>query len=105
MLLSPKSVDNPVFNLSHYPSTALPYWHQVKMSNNWPTFVQDNYRYPETVEKALDRLMELLNGEGSKLLDSFNQTPHPGALYCSVHPNDASEVIIGELWRRLQDDD
>jgi hypothetical protein len=52
MLLSPKSVDNPVFNLSHYPSTALPYWHQVKMSNNWPTFVQDNSRYPETVAEA-----------------------------------------------------
>ncbi|MCD2453360.1 hypothetical protein GO003_023550 [Methylicorpusculum oleiharenae] len=46
-----------------------------------------------------------LHDEGSKLLDSCNQTLHPGAIYCSVHPDDASEVIIGELWRRLQDDD
>ncbi|MDO8845260.1 DUF6794 domain-containing protein [Methylicorpusculum sp.] len=108
------------------------------MSKNWSTFLQDNSRYPETVAEAVDRLMELLNGEEksaiavmpaenlfelhftiriairnafglhddvSKLLDSCNQTLHPGALYCSVHPDDASEVIIGELWRRLQDDD
>jgi hypothetical protein len=123
-------VDNPVFNLSHYPSTALSYWHKVKMSKNWPTFLQDNSRYPETVADAADRLMEFLSGEeklaiagtpeedlidlhftlgmairnafglhdeGSKLLDSCNQTLHPGALYCFVHPDDASEVIIGEL--------
>ncbi|MDO8846583.1 DUF6794 domain-containing protein [Methylicorpusculum sp.] len=105
------------------------------MSNNWPTFLQDNSRYPETVAEAVDRLMELLSGEeklaisvmpeeglidlhfnlgttirnafglheqGSKLLDSCNQTLHPGALYFSVHPDDASEVIIGKLWKELQ---
>ena len=42
-----------------------------------------------------------LHGEESKLLDSCNQTMHPGALYNSVHPDDASGVIIGELWKEL----
>jgi len=43
-----------------------------------------------------------LHSEESKLLDSCNQTLHPEALYNSVHPDDVSGVIIGELWRRLQ---
>ncbi|MCD2450701.1 hypothetical protein GO003_009885 [Methylicorpusculum oleiharenae] len=66
------------------------------MTKYWPTFLQDNSRYPETVAEAVDRLMELLHGEASKLIDSCNQTLHLAALYNSVHPDDVSDVIIGD---------
>ena len=37
----------------------------------------------------------------SKLVASLNNTLHPGALYNSVHPDDASEVIVKVLWGKL----
>ena len=33
------------------------------MTKNWPTFLQDNSRVPETVDEAVDRLMMILDGE------------------------------------------
>lgn len=129
-MLSPKSVDNPVFNLSQFPLTTLPLWSEVKLINNWTTFLQDNSRLPETVDEAVDRLMMILDGEqkiaiavmqkedlsdlhfslgmairnafglhksGSKLLASCNNNE----IYNSVHPDDASGVIIQALWTKL----
>jgi len=43
-----------------------------------------------------------LHVPGSKLLTSCNNAIHPGASYNTVDPDDASGVIIGELWRALQ---
>ncbi|MCD2451114.1 hypothetical protein GO003_011990 [Methylicorpusculum oleiharenae] len=33
------------------------------MTKIWPTFLQDNSRYPETFADAVDRLIEFLSGE------------------------------------------
>jgi len=30
---------------------------------NWPTFLQDNSRLPETIDEAVERLMMILEGE------------------------------------------
>jgi len=101
---------------------------------NWPIFLQDNSRQPETVTEAVERLLLILDGEqkiaiaamhendlidlhfslgmairnvfglhepGSKLLVSINNTIHPDALYNSVHPDDASGVIVKAVWNKL----
>lgn len=61
-ILSTKAVDNSVTNLSHCPSTALLYWHRVKMTKNWPNSSENSIQAPETVAEAVDRLTELLIG-------------------------------------------
>ena len=33
------------------------------MTNNWSTFLQDNFRLPETVDEAVERLMSVLENE------------------------------------------
>ena len=33
------------------------------MVKNWPTFLQDNSRLPETIDEAVERLMMILEGE------------------------------------------
>ncbi len=101
------------------------------MFENWTDHFQQNFQQPETVDEAVDRLMMILDGEQkiaiaimqkedlidlhfslgmairnafglhepeSKLLASCNNNE----LYKSVHPDDASEVIIQALWRRLR---
>ena len=37
--LSTKPVDNPVTKLSHFLLNTLPLWSEVKLTNNWPTFM------------------------------------------------------------------
>jgi hypothetical protein len=61
--LSSKTVDKPVTNLSHYPPNHYNCWSEVKLTTNWPTFLQDNFKLPETVDEAIDRLMILLDDE------------------------------------------
>lgn len=101
------------------------------MSKNWSDDFQHNLQHPETVDEAVDRLMMILDGEQklaiavmqeeslinlhfglgmtirnafglhaieSKLLASCNNNE----LYNSVHPDDASGLIIRELWKRLR---
>jgi len=33
------------------------------LTTNWPTFLQDNFKLPETVDEAVDRLMMVLDDE------------------------------------------
>jgi hypothetical protein len=56
-------VDKPVTYLSHYPPTHDNCWSDVKLTTNWPTFLQDNFKLPETVDEAVDRLMMVLDDE------------------------------------------
>jgi hypothetical protein len=56
-------VDNPVFNLSYSTLTHCQSWSLVKLTKNWPIFLLDNSRLPETVVKAVDRLMMVLDDE------------------------------------------
>jgi hypothetical protein len=123
-------VDKPVTNLSQFLSTPLPFWIEVKLIKNWTDNFQQNFQHPETVDEAVERLMAILDGEqkiaiavmqkedlvdlhfslglairnafglqepGSKLLASCNNNE----LYNSVHPDDASGVIILILWQIL----
>lgn len=102
------------------------------MIKNWSENFQHNLQHPETVDEAVDRLMMILTGEQkatiaamleddlinlhfglgmairnafglheqeSKLLASCNNNE----LYNSIHPDDASGMIIQELWLRLND--
>jgi aromatic ring-opening dioxygenase catalytic subunit (LigB family) len=123
-------VDNPVITLSQTHSVAHQLRAGVKLIKNWSDDFQHNLQHPETVDEAVDRLMMILDGEqklaiavmqeedlinlhfglgmairnafglheqGSKLLASCNNNE----LYNSVHPDDASEVIIDALWLKL----
>ena len=94
------------------------------MAKNWPTFLQDNFRLPETVDEAVERLMSVLEDEhkvalaimqekdlidlrfslGMEIRNAFDlHVPWSKLLAsCGVaHPDDASGVIIKVLWRRL----
>jgi len=117
-------VDKPVFNLSHFPLTALPLWSEVKLIKNWPDFLQENSRVPETVDEAVDRLMMVLDGEqkiaiaampkndlidlhfslGMAIRNAFG-LHEPGSKLlaaCGVaHPDDASGMIVDALWTKL----
>ena len=117
-------MDNPVFNLSQFPLTTLPLWSEVKLINNWPTFLQDNSRLPETVNEAVDRLMMVLDGEqkiaiavmpeedlidlhfslGKAIRNAFGLHEPTSKLLavCGVaHPDDASGMIVDALWTKL----
>jgi hypothetical protein len=94
------------------------------LAKNWPTFLQDNFRLPETVDEAVERLMTVLEDEhkatlaimqekdlidlrfslGMKIRNAFDlHVPWSKLLAsCGVaQPDDASVVIIQALWRRL----
>jgi hypothetical protein len=125
--LSTKSVDNLVITLSQTHPVARQFWAGVKLIKNWPDNFQQNFQHPETVDEAVERLMTILDGEqkiaiavmqkedlvdlhfslglairnasglherGSKLLASCKNNE----LYNSVHPDDASRVIMDALW-------
>jgi hypothetical protein len=117
-------VDNLAFKLSQFPLTALPHWSYVKLTKNWPTFLQDNSRLPETVDEAVDRLMMVLDGEqkitiaampeedllnlhfglGMAIRNAFGLHDPDSKLLaaCGVsHPDDASGVIVDALWIKL----
>jgi hypothetical protein len=120
--LSPKAVDKPVTNLSHSPPTHDNCWSEVKLTTNWPAFLPDNFKLPETVDEAVDRLMMVLDDEqkialatlqedelinlhfslGIAIRNAFGLHNSDSKLLTScdtaTHPDDVSEVIIKALW-------
>ena len=96
------------------------------MAKNWTTFLQDNLRLPETVDEAVERLITVLEDDAKSeirsmvkddLIDlhfsldmairnAFDLHVPWSKLLAScgvVNPDDASGVIIRELWFRLKD--
>ena len=95
------------------------------MVKNWTTFLQDNFRLPETVDEAVERLLSVLEDEhkavlafmqeedlidlqfslGLAIRNAFDLHVPWSKLLAScavVHPDDASGLIIQALWRRLR---
>jgi hypothetical protein len=98
-----------------------------KLTTNWPTFLQDNARLPETVDDAIDRLMAILESEhkattanlqeddlidlhyslGMAIRNAFGlHKPHSKLLAsCNVaHPDDAYGVLIKKLWMKIKNE-
>ena len=119
-------MDKPVTNLSLYPASYYNCWSDVKLTTNWPTFLQDNFKLPETVDEAVDRLMMVLDDEqkidiatlqeydliylhftlGLAIRNAFRLHHADSKLLAScnsaIHPDDVSEVIIKALWEQLK---
>jgi hypothetical protein len=91
---------------------------------NWPALFQQHAKPPETVDKAVDQLVVILDGEQKATLAAMREEDlidlhfslgmairnafrlhEPGSQLlasCGVaQPDDASEVIIRELWKKL----
>ena len=118
-------MDKPVTNFSHYPPTHYNCWSEVKLTTNWPTFLQDNFKLPETVDEAVDRLMMVFDDEqkidiatlqeddliylhfslGLAIRNAFRLHHADSNLLAScntvIHPDDVSELIIKALWEQL----
>ena len=118
-------MDKPVTNFSHHPPTHDNCWSEVKLTTNWPTFLQDNFKLPETVDEAVDRLMMVLDDEqkidiatlqeddliylhfslGMAIRNAFGLHHANSRLLAScdtaIHPDDVSEVIIKALWDQM----
>jgi len=118
-------VDKPVTYLSHYPPTHDNCWSDVKLTTNWPTFLQDNFKLPETVDEAVDRLMMVLDDQqkialatlqeddlinlhfslGMAIRNAFGLHQVDSKLLAScntaIHPDDVSGLIIKALWEQL----
>ena len=94
------------------------------MTKNWSAILLDNSRLPETVIEAVNRLMMVLDGEqkitiatlreedlialhfslGMAIRNAFGLHKPDSKLLVScdvIHPDDASGVIIKELWHGL----
>ena len=94
------------------------------MTTNWPTLLQDNFKLPETVDEAVDRLMMVLDGEqktaltimqeddlinlhfslGIAIRNAFGLHNADSKLLASCnasHPDDASGAIMKALWEQL----
>ena len=120
-------MDNPVTNLSYYTPTNDELWSEVKLTTNWPTFLQDNSRLPETVDEAIDRLMTVLESEhkvaiatmqeddlidlhfslGMAIRNAFGLHKPQSKLLTScgvMHPDDASGVLIKKLWMKIKNE-
>ena len=118
-------MDNIVIKLSYYSPSIGKLWGLVKLAINWSTFLQVSLDLPKTLLEVVKQLLTLLSGEykvvlatmqeedlidlrfslgmgiqnafvfhetGSKLLASWGV----------VNPDDASRLIISELWRSVQ---
>ena len=97
------------------------------MTTTWtPTLLQDNFKLPETVDEAVDRLMMVLDDEqkialiimqeddlinlhfslGIAIRNAFGLHHVDSNLLAScdiaTHPDDVSEVIIKALWEQLK---
>jgi hypothetical protein len=94
------------------------------LTKNWPENILRNIKRPETVAEAVDRLMMVLDGEqkialavmpegdlidlhftlGMAIRNAFGLHDPWSKLLVScgvVHSDDASGVIIRELWMRF----
>ncbi|MEI6069014.1 MAG: DUF6794 domain-containing protein [Methylococcaceae bacterium] len=95
------------------------------MTTNWPTFLLDNTRLPETAVEAVDRLMVVLESEhkvaiattqeddlidlhfslGMAIRNAFGLYEPQSQLLAScgvVHPDDTSGVLIKKLWLKIK---
>ena len=96
------------------------------MITNWPTFLQDNFKLPETFDEAVDRLMMVLDDQqkialatlqeddlinlhfslGMAIRNAFGLHQVDSKLLAScntaIHPDDVSGVIIKALWEELK---
>ena len=123
--LSPKAVDKPVSNLSYYPASYYNCWSDVKLTTNWPTFLLDNVKLPETVDEAVDRLMRVLEDKqkialatlqeddliylhfslGMAIRNAFGLHHADSKLFAScdiaTYLDDVSGVIVKALWEQL----
>jgi hypothetical protein len=95
------------------------------LTTNWPTFLQDNFKLPKTVDEAVDRLMLVLDDEqkidiatlqeddliylhfslGMAIRNAFGLHNADSRLLAScdtaTQPDDVSEVIIKALWEQM----
>jgi len=94
------------------------------LTKNWSTIIQQNLQTPETVVEAVARLMMVLDSEqkiaiatmqeedlidlhfslGMAIRNTFGLHKADSKLLMScgvIHPDDASGVIIKELWHGL----
>jgi len=94
------------------------------LTKNWPDLFQQHAKPPETMDEAIDRLMEILDDEqkatiaamseedlidlhfglGMAIRNAFGLHEPGGQLLAScgvAQPDDASEVIVKMLWREL----
>jgi hypothetical protein len=94
------------------------------LTKNWPDFLQQNVKPPETVAEAVDRLIAILDddqkatisamreedlidlhfGLGMAIRNAFGLHEPGGKLLAScdaAHPDDASEMMVKMLWREL----
>ena len=97
------------------------------MTTNWPTFLLDNSRLPETAVEAVDKLMMVLDDEqkgliatmeeddlidlyfslGMAIRNAFWLHKPQSKLLAScdvVHPDDASGVLIKKLWMKIKNE-
>lgn len=95
------------------------------MTKNWTDNFQQNFQLPETVDEAVDRLMMIMEDEykqsiaampeydlldlhftlGMAIRNAFGLHAPGSKLLtnCGVtHPDDASGVIIRQLWKKLR---
>lgn len=95
------------------------------MTNNWSEILAQNFREPETVDVAVNRLMMILEGEHKVALATMQKEElvdlqislgiaiqnafrlgNPGSKLlasCGVeHADDASGVVIQKLWTKLK---
>ena len=96
------------------------------MAKNWSDYFLQNTNLPETVDEAVERLMAILENDAKSEIRSMTEDDlidlhfslgmairnafglhEPGSKLLAscgvVHPDDASGVIIRELWFRLKD--
>jgi hypothetical protein len=95
------------------------------LTTNWPTFLQDNFKLPKTVDEAFDRLMIVLDEEqkialatlqkddlinlhfslGMAIRNAFGLHHADSTLLAScdtaIHPDDVSGVIVKALLEQL----
>ena len=118
-------MDKPVTNLSHYLASYCNCWSDVKLTTNWPTFLQDNFKLPETVDEVVDRLMMVMDDEQKIALATLQEDDLINLYFClgiairnvfglhhvdskllascntAIHPDDVSGLIIKALWEQL----
>jgi hypothetical protein len=96
------------------------------LTKNWPDFLQQNVKPPETVAEAVDRLIAILDDDQKAVIAAMREDElidlhfglgmairnafelyEPGSQLlasCGVtQPDDASGIIIENLWLRLND--
>ena len=118
-------MDNIVIKLSYYSPSIGKLWGLVKLAINWSTFLQAGLDLPETLDEAVKHLLTLLSGEykvvlatmqeedlidlrfslGMGIQNAFVLHERGSQLLAScgaVNPDDASRLIICELWRSVK---